>query len=87
MATRKAVLFTRAMNKRYGIFEADSFKTMNRIELESATVAINAKVVHAVLHFLSAETLYKNRCMPIKNNAITANVYQLDMMPSMAYYS
>jgi hypothetical protein len=37
------------------------------------------KVVQAVLHLLSAETLYKNLCIPIRNRAIIAKLYQFPM--------
>jgi hypothetical protein len=40
--------------------ETDSPRTTNKVELRMATVAMKEKVVQAVLHFLSAETLYKN---------------------------
>ena len=40
------------------------------------------KVVQAVLHFFSAETLYKNLCVPIRNKAIIEKLYQLSMHSS-----
>jgi helix-turn-helix protein len=52
-------------------------RTTNRIELKTATVAIKDRVVWAVSHFLSAETLYRNLWIPIRNNAIIAKVYHL----------
>jgi hypothetical protein len=67
----------RAINSRNWIFVTDCLRTRNAIELRTDTVAIKYKVVRAVLHLLAAETLYKNLCVPIKNNAMIAKVYQL----------
>jgi hypothetical protein len=82
VATRKAALFIRAINNRNWRFVTDSSKTRKRIELKIATVAMKEKVVQAVLHLLSAETLYKNLCVPIRNKAIIAKLYQLPMNSS-----
>lgn len=74
--TRKAVLFTKAMNNRNRILLMDTLRTKQRAELKRATVAIKENVVQAVLQFLSAETLYKNLCAPIRINDRMAKLYQ-----------
>jgi hypothetical protein len=79
VARRKAALFIRATNTRNRIFATDSSRARNRIELKIATVDIKEKVVQAVLHLFSAETLYKNLCVPIRNNAMIEKLYQLSM--------
>jgi hypothetical protein len=68
----KALPFTKAMKRRNWRLVTGSFDTIQRIELKIATVAMKAKVVQAVLHLLSAETLYRNLWVPKKNNAIMA---------------
>jgi len=47
-----------------------------RTELKRATVAIKENVVQIVLQFLSAETLYKNLCAPIRIKDSIAKAYQ-----------
>jgi hypothetical protein len=82
VARRKAALFINAINKRNRIFATDSPRTTKRMELNIATVAIKEKVVQAVLHLFSAETLYKNLCVPIRKRAIIEKLYQLSMHSS-----
>ena len=44
-------------------------------------------VVQAVLQFLSAETLYRNLCVPIRMNDRMANQYQLTLNSFPVYSS
>ncbi len=47
--------------------------------LNTVTVPIKEKVVHAVLHFFSAETLYKNLWIPKAKRAIIVYTYHDSM--------
>jgi hypothetical protein len=60
----------------------DSLRTKQRSELKRATVAIKENMVQTVLQFLSAETLYKNLCAPIRINDRIAKVYQFTVNSS-----
>jgi hypothetical protein len=56
----KDPLFTDAIIIKYPKFPTGCFNMKKKAELRNVTVAIKEKVVQAELHFLSADTLYRN---------------------------
>jgi hypothetical protein len=57
----------------------DSPRMKKRTTLKTVTVVIKEKVVQVVGQFLSAETLYRKRCVPMKTRATRLKMYQFDM--------
>jgi hypothetical protein len=77
--TRKEPLFKAAVSHSILALLMDSPRRKKNATLRTVTVVINEKVVQAVGQFLSAETLYRKRCVPMKTRATMLKTYQLDM--------